>query len=139
MSRRGLRLPWILASACAPALVALSAAAQGPGRGAGGGVAAACASDAGRLCPGARGVDLLLCLDERRADLGPTCRAKVAERAARIRERHALVAQACKDEAARFCPDVEPGPGGGLVRCLRARQAELSEPCRVQLAAHEPR
>jgi hypothetical protein len=40
---------------------------------------------------------------------------------------------------ASFCPDVDPAPGQGLVRCLREHESELSETCRTQLPPRDPR
>jgi hypothetical protein len=137
VGRRRSRSALALACALALAAPALDAVAQGAGRGRRG-IGEACAADAARLCPGARGVELLLCLDGRSADVSPRCRGKVAARLAQLREHHALVARACQAEAARFCPDVSPGPGQGLVRCLHEHEAELSEACRTQLAPPDP-
>jgi hypothetical protein len=138
MRRPHFRFGLALASACALSALAFGAGAQGPGH-ARRGIGEACASDAARLCPGARGVELLLCLEGRSADLAPVCRGKVTSRLAQLREHHALVAQACAAEAARLCPDVSPGPGQGLVRCLREHEASLSEACRAQLPPRDPR
>ena len=138
MRRPRVRFALACATAGALAFAGLAAEAQDPGR-ARRGIGEACAEDAARLCPGARGVELLLCLEGRSADLGPRCRGKVTARAAQLRERHALVVQACQGEVARFCPDVDPAPGQGLVRCLREHEEELSEACRRQLPAQTPR
>jgi hypothetical protein len=137
---RLLRVRFALACAIAGSLAfaAIAAEAQGPGR-ARRGIGEVCAEDAARLCPGARGVELLLCLEGRSADLGPRCRGKLTARVAQLRERHALVVRACPDEVARFCPDVDPAPGQGLVRCLREHESELSETCRTQLPPRDPR
>jgi hypothetical protein len=138
MRLRRVRLALACATAGALAFAALNADGQGPGR-ARRGIGEACAVDAARLCPGARSVELLLCLEGRSADLSPVCRGKVMSRLAQLREHHTLVAQACQDEAARLCPGVEPGPGQGLVRCLRQHESELSEACRTQLPSRDPR
>ena len=138
MTQRRIGFALALASVCALSALAFSAGAQGPGR-ARRGIGEVCATDAARLCSDARGVELLLCLEGRSADLSPVCRGKVTSRLAQLREHHALVAQACAAEAARFCPDVSPGPGQGLVRCLREHEAELSEACRTQLPTRDPR
>ena len=140
MRRPRVRFALALASACVLSALALGAGAQGQGRAQGrAGIGEACATDAARLCPGARGVELLLCLEGRSADLSAVCRGKVTSRLAQLREHHALVAQACAAEAARLCPDVSPGPGQGLVRCLREHEDELSEACRTQLSPRDPR
>ena len=52
------------------------------------------------------------------------------------------IGEACAADAARLClgtRGVEPGPGQGLVRCLREHESELSEACRTQLPPRDPR
>ncbi|WP_246155543.1 cysteine rich repeat-containing protein [Rhabdaerophilum calidifontis] len=44
------------------------------------------------------------------------------------------LAQACRGDVARFCPDVRPG-GGRIAACLRANAAELSQGCRAAALA----
>lgn len=45
-----------------------------------------------------------------------------------------LIGLRCKDEAAKFCADAQPG-GGKLAHCLRGHDADLAEPCKTALAA----
>jgi hypothetical protein len=129
-----------LALLCAAAALAFApdAGSQGQAKGRRG-IGEACASDAARHCPAESGVPLLLCLEARSAALSPACRGKVVARLGQLREHHALVSRACADEARRFCPDAPPGPGQGLVRCLREHDGELSGACRVQLSARPAR
>jgi pyruvate/2-oxoglutarate dehydrogenase complex dihydrolipoamide acyltransferase (E2) component len=45
-----------------------------------------------------------------------------------------LIGLRCKDEAAKFCADAQPG-GGKLAHCLRGHDADLAEPCKTALAS----
>lgn len=52
------------------------------------------------------------------------------------------VREACREDIARLCKDVQPG-GGRIRECLRAHQDEVSEGCKVAVrdaqAHHHPR
>lgn len=102
---------------------------RGPGPG--GGV---CHADVMRLCADVRGQRGAVpsCLMEHKDELSEACRTQMEQRAERARGIGKQVQQACADELARFCPDFQPG-GGGLMRCLRPHEAELSEACRAAL------
>jgi hypothetical protein len=48
----------------------------------------------------------------------------------------ALAAPSCKDDVAKFCPQVQPG-GGRIAQCLKQNEAQLSVSCqeRIKMAA----
>ena len=109
-------------------LPASALAQRGPGLRTG-----ACRADIERLCPDAgRGRETGRCLKERRAELSEACAAAFAEQEAKMQGRAAAVREACADEVAKLCPDAQPGQGG-LLRCLRSHDAELSGSCRDAL------
>jgi hypothetical protein len=45
-----------------------------------------------------------------------------------------MVRQACAADIQKLCPDVQPGPGGGMRKCIVSHQSELSDPCKNALA-----
>lgn len=89
-----------------------------------------CADDIKKFCSEAKsgkgGIEK--CLKEHEADLSAACR----ERRTEIRKKLEEKQQACKDDVSRFCADVQPGRGG-IVRCLREHEAELSSECRAAM------
>lgn len=50
------------------------------------------------------------------------------ERQAQLR----AIAEACRDDAQKFCADLEPGKGD-ILKCLRGNDTRLSQQCRVLL------
>lgn len=104
---------------------------QPPPRGAGPG-GGACHADVMRLCSDVRGQRGAVrgCLAEHADELSEACRAQIAQRGDRARGVGKRVRRACAPELSRFCPDLPPGEGG-IMRCLRPHQAELSEACRA--------
>ena len=93
-----------------------------------------CAEDVVRLCPGTtigKGA-VRSCLKKNEANLGETCRAKLAadDAAARVVIRD--FSQACRADADQFCPAVEPG-GGRVIGCLVRHQVEISKPCQAEV------
>jgi hypothetical protein len=72
------------------------------------------------------------CLREHHKELSPACRDHLAGRHAQRKERAQAVSAACKSELAQHCADHEPGEGG-LIRCLRDHEADLSKECRAAL------
>ncbi len=59
--------------------------------------------------------------------------ALLAAGAASAQERGA-VREACKDDFAKYCPNIEPG-GGRIRDCMREHRAELSQTCTDAVAA----
>ena len=117
---------------CAAGLVAVAvpARAEGPGRERNG----PCRPDIEKHCADVErgGGALARCLREHEKDLSPGCRDHVGARHAERKERAEAVSAACKSEVAKHCADHEPGEGG-LIRCLRDQEADLSKECRAAL------
>lgn len=95
-----------------------------------------CLDDAARLCgdAGPTRVGTMRCLKARAEDLSEGCRALVAEPQQRRDEAN----EACGDDAARLCSDVQPGRNRtGMQSCLRTNADSLSEACRNALDAFQ--
>ncbi len=94
------------------------AASAGPG---------VCAGDVEKLCkdvqPG--GGAIMKCLKEHEGELAAACK----EHLAGMEERRNKARGACREDVERFCKDVQPR-GGGIVKCLREHETELSSGCR---------
>jgi len=116
-------------------LFGIEAGAQEGGRPAGN----ACREDMERLCsdvqPG--GGAKIRCLKDHEDELSDACRAQLAEHSQQGRDRAGKVMQACGDDAKRFCPNVQPG-SGGILRCLRDHEADLSNECRDAMGQGSP-
>ena len=90
----------------------------------------ACADDVKQFCsdvPPGRG-NVAKCLREHEADLSAACKDRI--QAAQTRAQEAR--QACQSDEAKFCADVSPGRGG-ILRCLRQHESELSAECKASL------
>lgn len=122
--------PWVALAALGLLLAAAPSAAQ-PRQRIGEG---ACKADIERLCPGVPhgGGAVLDCLKQKESELSPECREDMAEHRQRAQQRIDALKASCKDDLARFCADVEAGRGG-LARCLREHEADLSTSCRDAL------
>ena len=90
----------------------------------------ACADDVAKFCkdvkPGDGGV--MKCLKEHESELSTSCREHVAHRGKSDHESRG----ACRDDVQKFCKDVQPGRGG-IMRCLKEHESELSAGCREKL------
>jgi hypothetical protein len=113
---------------------ALAAGAPARAKGPGPGYDGPCGPDIEKHCASAErgGGGIGRCLRQHEQDLSPACRDHVAARHEQMRKRADAVAAACKSEVAKHCPDHEPGEGG-LIRCLRDHDADLSKECRAAL------
>jgi len=115
-----------LAVATAPPLVRaagpdpLGPETPAPGRG-------VCRADFERLCGGVQpghGAKRQ-CLRQHESELSPQCR----ERVDQARQRIAQLREACAGDVQNLCAGVQPGRGG-IARCLREHESELSGQCR---------
>jgi len=121
---------WQAMMLVAPLAVALSVAPE-PAyaqRGAG-----PCREDIQKLCAGMQpgGGRFRDCLQQHAAELTPACQQHLTQMKAKI----AVWRQACEGDVQKHCNGVAPGRGG-IVRCLREHQNELSQACKDQLAQH---
>jgi len=89
-------------------------------------VHASCSGDVFQFCPSVpRGKGRILsCLATAWDNLSSTCRDSVA----RVSEKLQRFKDACSGDAARFCPDVEPG-GGRIFACLKLQERAVSSRC----------
>ena len=89
-----------------------------------------CADEITKFCkevkPG--GGRLARCLKEHEKDLSSQCKASIDEARARAKGAH----EKCADDIQKFCSDVKPGRGG-IVRCLKENERQLSPERREQL------
>ena len=46
----------------------------------------------------------------------------------------AKMREMCAADLKTFCADKTPGPGGGLMQCVRDNAAKMSDPCKAALA-----
>jgi Cysteine rich repeat len=112
-------------------LFGLGASAQDAARPAG----HSCREDMERLCSDVKpgGGARIQCLKDHEDELSDACRAQIAEHSAQGHEHASKIVQACGDNAKQLCAGVEPG-NGGILRCLRDHEADLSSHCRDALA-----
>jgi hypothetical protein len=89
----------------------------------------ACSEDAARLCgdAGPSKGSAARCLRKHEEELSEGCKSLLAE----PQQRRADAGEACGDDAARLCADVQPGRSNtGMLNCLRANAQSLSDACR---------
>jgi len=97
----------------------------------------ACSEDIAKFCPDVKLSDrgaVIDCLEAHENELSDACKA-LEERmgggrteSREITRQQKAVLQACKDDAVKFCKDVNPA-GGGILGCLNAHENELSAAC----------
>jgi Cysteine rich repeat len=101
-----------------------------------------CSQDIAKYCkdvkPDMRAI--MDCLEEHENELSNACKAyearlegKRGEAAEQIRQYKAFL-QACKDDVAKFCREVNPA-NGGIEKCLDKHTDNLSTPCSASLKA----
>jgi hypothetical protein len=69
------------------------------------------------------------CLQQHAAKLTPECQQRLSQMKAKV----ATLGQACDDDVQKLCSGVTPARGG-IARCLRQHENELSQACKDQLA-----
>ncbi len=102
-----------------------------------------CSEDIAKFCKqvGTDKQAVLDCLEQHEHELSGSCRdyeAKImegtrAEKRERVREA-ILMRQACQEEIANFCKDVNSGQGR-IIECLSENESKLSVPCRDKVKA----
>jgi hypothetical protein len=85
-----------------------------------------CKADREKLCPGIKPGDGKLgeCLKQHEAELSSECAAERKERHEAWKE----VRANCKEDAGKFCADIEKGQRG-LKACLESHMSELGQTC----------
>ncbi len=90
----------------------------------------ACAGDVSKFCkdiqPGQG--RFIKCMKEHENELSAGCRAQLAEMSAKVQEAR----KACEDDVVRLCSNATP-EGGGIVRCLKEHEDELSPQCKAKI------
>jgi hypothetical protein len=124
---------WKVMTLIAPLAIALSVAPaparaqrrQGP-----------CREDIQKFCAGVQpgGGAFRDCLKQHETELSPACQQHLQQ----MKSRMAAWRQACEGDVQKLCSGVAPGRGG-IVRCLRQHENDLSQTCKDQLAQHPPR
>jgi len=102
----------------------------------------ACSEDVAKFCkdikPG-HGA-LMDCLEKNESKLSAPCKDFESKMQGRRAERSEIVRnriethQACKDDVAKFCKDVQPGRGA-IPECLKEHESELSTQCSQKMKA----
>jgi hypothetical protein len=73
-------------------------------------------------------------MKEHEKDLSPACKENIKKLKAKVRE----VADACKGDAEKLCPDVKPGEGR-ILRCLKQHENDLSSACKKEMTPPKKR
>jgi Golgi apparatus protein 1 len=96
----------------------------------------ACRADAEKLCKGIEPGQgrIAQCLKEHEAQVSGDCKAHIAK----MREQMQAFNEACKADVEKSCKGVEPGQGR-MMGCLRKNEANLSAPCKEQIAKMDER
>jgi hypothetical protein len=94
------------------------------------GIREPCRGDVERFCRGAtRSGGLAACLKEHESELSAACKDQGSEIAGVAQQRRGSIRalpEACKGDAAKFCPAVE---ANGITRCLKGHRSGLSAKC----------
>ncbi len=90
-----------------------------------------CREDIQKFCPNVQpgGGRFRDCLQQHAAELSPACQQHIKETKAQV----ATWRQACEADVQKLCSGVSPGQGR-IIACLRQHEADLSQPCKDQLA-----
>jgi Cysteine rich repeat len=87
-----------------------------------------CNADRDKFCKGMKPGELHQCMKQHEAELSPACQAQRSQR----KDARKNVAQACKDDAQKFCPDGGKAQGG-LLKCLSGHAGEVQPACQQAL------
>jgi hypothetical protein len=93
-----------------------------------------CVADVKRLCgdvkPGQGRIQK--CLKEHSDELSQECKDSLVATQEKIKSKLEGIAEACKGDAEKLCPDVEPG-GGRILKCLLEQKDKLSKECKAAM------
>ncbi len=101
-----------------------------------------CSEDIAKFCKDAKSDSrsILQCLQEHENELSDACKAHKAKMGSKkLETREEIRAtgrfrQACKEDIIKLCKDANPA-GGGIIKCLKEHEKELSGPCGESLKA----
>ena len=97
---------------------------------------AACQSDIAKHCQDVKEGEgrIVACLKGHVDDLTPRCKMAYDKIDIQIQKRKIIknFAEACKDDAEKFCKDVAAGKGGKM-KCLKEHKDELSDSCQAAM------
>jgi len=100
-----------------------------------------CSEDIAKFCGNVKGWQAIHgCLEQHERELSEACRAYEAKMGGPRLERREKVMEkvrfrrTCGSDIAKFCKDASPKQGG-ILKCLMAREAELSAPCSESIKA----
>ncbi len=100
-----------------------------------------CSEDIAKFCKDVKtdSRSILNCLEEHGNELSEGCKAHKAKMGRRLETREEIRAtakfrQACKDDIIKLCKDANPADGG-VIKCLKEHEKELSSPCGESLKA----
>ncbi len=90
----------------------------------------ACADDVSKFCKDVQPGQgrFIKCMKEHENELSAECKAQLAGASAKRQEAR----EACKEDIVRLCSNVAPEKGG-IIRCLREHENELSPPCKAKM------
>jgi hypothetical protein len=102
----------------------------------------ACSEDVAKFCadvkPGQGAI--VDCLGKHESELSVPCKDIQSKRQEKRAERKEIMRkrvethQACKEDVAKFCKDVQPGRGA-IPKCLKEHESELSAQCSQKMKA----
>jgi hypothetical protein len=90
-----------------------------------------CADDVAKYCKGVKPGhgNIMHCLKENNDKLSVACKEKMSTPPPKDARKGT---GACREDIAKFCKGVKPGEGR-IVQCMKARENELSAPCRDEM------
>jgi hypothetical protein len=90
-----------------------------------------CAEDAKKLCASNKGdrKAMTKCMMDHQNELSPACKEKLQAAKGKAKEKMMTIKENCMEDMKKFCSN-EPKGKGGMGKCLKAHEAELSTQCK---------